>query len=214
MLSSRQVCKLAVAFAALLILALGLGCSGFFVDPVLTSMTVGPAAVIQTGGTIQMTAVGTYNDGSQKRLTSGVYWGSGTPNIATVNSSSGIVTGIGPGQALITAAKDTMTASATVTVTIGGLTAIHVTTQDGLTNIAYGTTEQFVATGTANGVPVTITDSVIWSTSPSSIPNVSIASTTGLLTTTSGGTNIVQFDVIATDPPTGLTDRMTFTVHP
>lgn len=205
--------KLAGAFTALLVFAMGLGCEGFFVEPVLTGMSVGPAATIQTGTTIQMIAIGTYNDGSQKKLTSGVHWGSGTPNVATVDTS-GVVKGVEPGQATITAAKDTMTASAMVTVAIGGLTSIQVTTADGLTSIAFGSTEQFVATGTANGVQIDITNSVTWSTSPTIISHVSIAPNTGLLTTSSGPTDVVQFDVVATDPPSGLSNRMGFTVHP
>jgi len=205
--------KLAGAFTALLVFAMGLGCEGFFVEPVLTGMSVGPAATIQTGTTIQMIAIGTYNDGSQKKLTSGVYWGSGTPNVATVDTS-GVVKGVEPGQATITAAKDTMTASAMVTVAIGGLTSIQVTTADGLTSIAFGSTEQFVATGTANGVQIDITNSVTWSTSPTIISHVSIAPYIGLLTTSSGPTDVVQFDVVATDPPSGLSNRMGFTVHP
>ena len=107
-----------------------------------------------------------------------------------------------------------MTASAMVTVAIGGLTSIQVTTADGLTSIAFGSTEQFVATGTANGVQIDITNSVTWSTSPTIISHVSIAPNTGLLTTSSGPTDVVQFDVVATDPPSGLSNRMGFTVHP
>ena len=71
-----------------------------------------------------------------------------------------------------------------------------------------------MATGTANGVQIDVTDSVTWSTNPSRIPNVSIDSTSGLLTTTSGGTQPVQFDVIATDLPTGISDHLTFIVRP
>jgi hypothetical protein len=47
----------------------------------------------------------------------------------------------------------------------------------------------------------------------SSIPDVSIASDTGLLTTTSGPTT-VQFVVVAIDPTTGLSAQLNFTVHP
>ena len=159
-----------------------------------------------------MSAIGTYNDGSQSTL-SGVYWSSNPPSVATV-SASGLVTGVGPGQATITGAKETASATATITVTIGGLTSIRITSQDGLTSIAYGETEQFVATGTANGEMIDITDSVTWSTSPSSIQNVSIAPTTGMLITLSGPTTAAQFQVVATDPTTGISGQMTFIVHP
>lgn len=206
--------QFAALSATLAIVLLQPGCDGFFVDPVLTGMTVGPAATIQTGTTVQMNAVGTYNDGSQKDLKgSSVFWSSGTPSIATI-STTGLVTGRSPGQALITGASGTVTGTVTVTVTIGGLTSIQVTTADGLTSIPYGSTEQFVATGTANGQPVDITDSVHWSTNPSNINDVSIDSNSGLLTTTSGPTTTQQFTVVAIDPTTNLSGQINFTVHP
>jgi hypothetical protein len=213
MQNRKQKHRLIITFAAFVIFVLGLGCEGFFVDPVLTGIAVGPAATIQTGNTLQMSAVGTYDDGSQKTLSSNVFWSSATPNVASI-SPSGLVNGIGPGQATITGASGTVVGSATVTVTVGNLSSILITTQDGLNDIAYGSNEQFVATGTAGGRQIDVTDSVTWSTNPSRIPSVSIDPNTGLLTTTSGPTSIVQFDVIATDPPTGISDQMTFTVHP
>jgi hypothetical protein len=98
-------------------------------------------------------------------------------------------------------------------VIVGNLTSIKVTSQDGFTSITYGSNEQFVATGTANGQQIVITDSVNWSTNPAVIPNVSIDTKTGLLTTTSGLTNLVQFEVIATDPTTGIAGTTNFAVH-
>jgi hypothetical protein len=214
MLSRKKKLQLVTAFATLLLFALGVGCSGFFVDPTLTGITVGPAATIQTATTVQMTAVGTYNDGSSKTLTSGVNWSSGSTTVATINKS-GLVTGVSQGQATITGASGTQTGTATITVTIGGLTSIKVTTQDGLTSIQFGSSEQFVATGTANGKQVDITNSVTWTTNPSPITDVSLESSTGALTTTNGGeTAPIQFQVIATDPTTGIHGTMTFTVHP
>lgn len=211
--TGRRPLWVAASAAATVLSLLTLGCEGFFVDPVLTGLTVGPSVTIQTGNTLQMSAVGSYNDGTQKTITSKVYWSSGTPSIATINGS-GMVTGLEPGQATITGASGTVTGTATVTVAIGGLVSITVSTQDGLTNIPFGNTEQFVATGVANGQQIVVTNSVTWSTSPSSIDGVSIASTTGVLTTTSGPSTPVQFQVVATDPITGISGKMPFTVHP
>jgi hypothetical protein len=70
-----------------------------------------------------------------------------------------------------------------------------------------------VATGTSNGQQSNLTNSVTWSTNPQGIPNVRIDPTSGLLTTTSGQVPLVQFDVIATDPTTGISESMAFTVH-
>ncbi len=205
--------RVIAGLTALLIASLGLGCSGFFVDPILTGIAVGPAATIQTGTTVQLTTVGTYNDGSQKKISSNVSWSSATPEVAAV-SQSGVVTGLSPGQSVITGAAETVSGSATVTVTLGGLSSINITAQDGFNNIVYGSSEQFVATGTANGQQIDITNSVSWSTNPPSIPSVSIDSKTGLLTTTSGPTSLVQFQVVATDLPTRISDNINFTVRP
>jgi Bacterial Ig-like domain (group 2) len=213
MLSSKKKLQLVAAFATLLLFALGVGCSGFFVDPTLTGITIGPTTTIQTASTVQESAVGTYNDGSTKTITN-VNWTSGTPSVATI-SKSGLVTGVSQGQSIITGASGTQTGTATITVTIGGLTSIKVTTQDGLTSIQFGSSEQFIATGTANGKQVDITDSVTWTTNPSTITDISLESSTGALSTTNGGeTTPVQFQVIATDPTTGINGTITFTVHP
>lgn len=213
LVTNKPVCRAFAGFSVLLLLGFALACEGFFVEPVLTGMTIGPSATIQTGNTLQMSAVGTYNDGSQKYLKSGIHWSSDTPTVASVNAS-GLVTGNGPGKAGITGSFETVTSSASLTVTIGGLSSIRVTSADGLTTIPYGSAEQFVATGTANGEQIDITNSVHWSTAPSSISNVSISSTSGLLITTSGPTTTVQFLVVATDPTTGISGQMNFTVHP
>ena len=213
MAGNEQKRWMAPSLPILLTLTLALGCDGFFVDPVLTGIAVGPAVTIQTGNTVQMNAVGTYNDGSQQTLSSNVFWSTGANSVASI-SKSGLVTGVGPGQATITGASGTVVGSATITVTIGGLTSIQVTSQDGLNNITYGSSEQFVATGTANGQQINITDSVTWSTNPNRVPSVSIDSRSGLLTTTAGPATAVQLKVIATDPTTGISDSINFTVNP
>jgi len=212
MAGNEQISWMAATVPILLTLALALGCNGLFVDPVLTGVTVGPAVTIQTGNTVQMSAVGTYDDGSHKTLSSDVFWSTGADSVAAI-SKSGLVKGVGAGQATITGASGTVFGSATITVTIGGLSAIQVTSQDGLSNITYGSSEQFVATGTANGQQIDITDSVTWSTNPSP-PSVSIDPRSGLLTTTSGPATAVQLEVIATDPTTGISDSINFTVSP
>ncbi|HTT20047.1 MAG TPA: hypothetical protein VMG82_13945 [Candidatus Sulfotelmatobacter sp.] len=62
--------------SVLLLLAFALAaasCNGFFVDPTLTSVSVGPQNLsIQINEQWKMGATGTYSDGSQKTLTSGV----------------------------------------------------------------------------------------------------------------------------------------------
>ncbi|MCU1298247.1 MAG: hypothetical protein JWO91_2525 [Acidobacteriaceae bacterium] len=206
---SKRKLQIFATITTLFLFAAGVGCTGFFVNPTLTGITVGPTATIQQSKTVQMTATGTYNDGSTKTLTSGIFWSSDTQSVATVNSSTGLVTGVSPGTSTITGASGTQTGTATITVTIANLTAITVTPTN--PTIVSGNPQQFVATGTANGQSVPITNSVTWSFSPSSATGVSISSS-GLLTTTSGNA-VGTITVTATDPTTGVAGSTNLTIH-
>src|SRR5689334_519665 len=99
MSSTKQTLRIAGAFAALAALALAASCRGFFVKPTLTSLSVGPASPsIQTGtsnNTVQMFAVGTFNDGSNGNPS--VSWSiSPASTVANINST-GLVTSVATG---------------------------------------------------------------------------------------------------------------------
>ena len=128
MSSSGRKLKVLGSFAVLLGFAAAVGCNGFFVDPVLTAIQVGPTGQqILVGKTIQMTALGTYDQGgSPKDITGKVFWGTDSQNVATV-STAGLVTGVGTGTANITAASGAVSGSASVTVALNGVTSIQVT---------------------------------------------------------------------------------------
>ena len=71
----KQKLRLLAAFAALLTLALAASCRGFFVNPTLQSIAVSPTTgSVAPGGTIQMTATGTFDDGSTSNVTSKSTW--------------------------------------------------------------------------------------------------------------------------------------------
>ena len=80
---------------------------------VLISIAVTPAnPSIANGGTIQLTATGTFSDGSMEELTSQVSWISSSDTIAHVDDtpvSPGLVTGTGVGSPTITATLETVT---------------------------------------------------------------------------------------------------------
>jgi hypothetical protein len=60
--------KLIGAFAALLSLGLAVSCKGFFVNPTLTSVAVGPQNLsLNVTQQWQMSATGTYDDGTATR---------------------------------------------------------------------------------------------------------------------------------------------------
>jgi hypothetical protein len=117
--------RLVCAFAALASLALAVSCRGFFVKPTLTSLAIGPVSpTIYTGtidNTIQMFAVGTFDDGSSSSTP--VSWtisGTGTSGqtIATI-SSGGLVTAQDVGTGTITATSNLLPSiSGTQTLTV------------------------------------------------------------------------------------------------
>src|SRR5947208_17015710 len=125
--STTRKIQLLLAFAALAMLALSLGCRGFFVNPTLTGITVGPTATIQQGKTVQMSATGNFDDGTTKALGKGVYWSSATDTVATIDSTTGIVTGASQGTSVITGEHGSISGTATLTVSLANITARKVT---------------------------------------------------------------------------------------
>ena len=163
MLSRKKKLQIVGGIGTLLLFAVGIGCSGFFVDPVLTSVTVGPTATINQGGTVQESAVGSYNDGSTKTLTN-VQWSSDTESVATV-SAAGLVTGVSPGTATITGASGTVSGTATITVALQNVTGITVSPTSASIKQNGGTQNLTAKATIAGGSPVDITATATWSAS-------------------------------------------------
>jgi len=179
MLSSNKKLQIAGAIATLLAFAVGVGCNGFFVDPTITGVTVGPTTSIAIGGTVQMSAVGTYSDGSTKVLGSGVYWSSSDTSVATV-TSSGLVKGVSANTATITGSYQTQSGSATITVELSNISSITVSS-GGVTTCPAGGSQQFTATAMPGSVD--ITTSATWTISnPNAGTIVSSGDSGGLLT--------------------------------
>jgi hypothetical protein len=210
MLSGKKKLGILAAFATLLLFAVGVACNGFFVDPTLTAIAVGPQASIQQSKTVQMSAVGTYNDGSSKSL-SNVFWSSSDTSFATI-SASGLVTGVSPGQTTITGSSGTVSGTNTVTVTLSGLTAITVTPAN--TAIIAGNGQTFIATGTASGQQVVITDTVNWNVSNNLNNTVTIDSSGNLTTQSSSVVTSTTIQVTATDPTTSIVGKTNLTINP
>jgi trimeric autotransporter adhesin len=210
MLSGNKKLRILAAFATLLLFAVGVGCHGFFVDPTLTSIAVGPQASIQQGKTVQMSAVGTYNDGSTNAV-SNVFWSTSDAEFASI-STSGLVTGISPGQTTITGSSGTVSGTNTVTVTLSGLTAITLAPTNA--SIVAGNGETYIATGTANGQQVVITDEVTWNVSNNLNNTVTIDSSGDVTTETTSVTTSTTIQVTATDPTTGIVGSTNLTINP
>jgi hypothetical protein len=180
--------RLLATFAALSFLVLAASCNGFFVDPTLTSLVVAPtSASLVVSGTQQISATGTYDDGSTKNLTGSATWTTSDTTVATV-SKGGLVTATSniatpPGTATITAASGTLTATSTITVNTGPLTTITISTTT--PNPAAGQTVVFTAMGTYSGSSTQqdVTSLVSW-TSNNTAVIATIASGTGAVSST------------------------------
>lgn len=126
MLTYKRKLRITGLCAVLVLLTFGAGCTGFFQNPVLQTVTVGPANLnLNQNSTQQMTATGTYDDGSTKNLSTGVVWSSSDTSVATV-STSGIVTGVSVGSATITAEDGTVSGTSSVTVALANVTSIKI----------------------------------------------------------------------------------------
>ena len=127
-----------------------------------TSIALTPATSgVAIGSTLQLSAVGTFTDGSKQTIPLAVGW-SITPSnnsIATIDQT-GLVTGVAAGSATVTAKIGAVTMNAVINVQ--GLTSIALTPPTTVT-IANGTQTQFVATATlADGTTQNVSSSVTW----------------------------------------------------
>src|SRR5438552_10142876 len=108
---------LTLAFVVLIAFAFGVSCKGFFVDPTLTSIAISPTTPqVEKGKTITLQAFGTYDDGTRKQVKSGVSWSSDAHGVATIDSNTGVLTGIAAGTATITADAQALESTASATV--------------------------------------------------------------------------------------------------
>jgi uncharacterized protein YjdB len=171
----------------LLVVAVMSGCKGFFVNPTLKDITVTPVTPsISVGDTKQMTATGTYDDGSTKDISGSVSWSSDNDAVFSA-SSTGMVKGNEPGSASVTATSATISGSTTVSVTVANLSSITVTPTSDSTSA--GDTVQYKAEGTLeDGTQIDITDAVTWSSSNTSVATIS---STGLATAVASGITYV-----------------------
>ena len=179
-------------------LKLALAVSRTAAGATLTALQVVPAPVTLVtsllGTTQQLTAVGTYSDGTAQFLTASATWTSSDGTVATVSNtagSQGRVTSTGYGTTTITASFGGFTAQTTLTVSAPPLTELRITPLD--PTIVQGTAVQLTALGTfADGTTRSVTADASWA---SSVPAVATASNAagnrGLTTGLSAGSSAV-----------------------
>lgn len=158
--------------AALSSLAVAAGCTGFFVNPTLSSLEIGPSnqtITVNPRVTLQMSATGTFSDGSTENLTGKVLWSSSNSSCGTINTS-GLVSPVSSVAGICTtnigAADGTVTASSsTVTVTEGTPTSIMLTVSNSSPPVGSQVTFTAQALFTGSSTLQDITDSVTWNNS-------------------------------------------------
>ena len=167
----------------------------------LSSISVGPTApppLVAAGGTVQLTATGTYSDHSTSDVTSSVSWASADTTVATVTLAGGLVTCVSTAstskQVVITAMGGTATGSVLVTCQAPTVTSVVVTPPNPA--LPAGSTVQLTATANFSfGLPQNVTSTAIWSSSNSNVATVSGGLVTclagvnnsAMITATSGG---------------------------
>jgi trimeric autotransporter adhesin len=209
MSSKKSQLRLVGAFAALATLALAISCRGFFVNPTLTSLAIGPQNLSLTPGeSFQLVATGTFNDGSTATVTGKCSWSSSDQSVATFSSSViGQITAAPlnqipnpPGTTSVQASDGTVTSSS-FTVTVCPVVQTLVVTVNGGTSatITSGQTATFDAEATFNGVTgnQNVTNQVTWNISNTavlpSITNGSGTTVTGVDNTTSVSATLCSF---------------------
>src|SRR6266478_3008264 len=194
MSSPNHKLRLAGAVTALAILAAtAVSCTGFFVNPTVSSLSVGPVSpTIQTGTTgnpVQMTVFATNNDGSTTTSPS-VSWSISPSDgsLATI-TSKGLVTSVSTGTATVTATSNqnpSATGTQTVTVTVGCISQIQIpTSANALT--ANNLTDTLTATAVTCNGDFPVADVANWNTSDTTLATVSAGVVQRAATVTTGG---------------------------
>jgi trimeric autotransporter adhesin len=188
MSSSNVKLRAAGALAVLAGLALAVSCRGFFVKPTLSSLAVGPATpnifVGTIDNTVQMFAVGTFNDGSTG--TTPVTWSITPAGVAEI-TAGGLATAQTTGTATITATSSTnpaITGTQPLTVSIACTSAITITPSTGALS-PNAPSASFTAS--CNGGQ-DITDTATWVSSNTTIATVSAGVVTATQTAGADGT--------------------------
>jgi len=170
----------------------------------LTSIVLSPTnPSIPINTTQQLTATGTYGDGSSRDLTAVVTWSSSTIANATVDVT-GLVKGIAAGSATITATLGSVSQSSSVTITAPSITSISVTPED--VTLAIGIGQQFTASAIySDGSIQDLVSGVTWASSTTSVATID---NNGLASILAAGTTTITATVGS------FTDSTTITVVP
>ena len=149
----------------------------------LSGLTVTTGTTLAKGLTRQLTAVGTFSDGSSQNLSQNVTWQSSDPSIVSV-TPTGLAKAEKEGTATLRAAAGDLSGTAELVVTAPTLQSLAVTPANPV--LFVGSSDQFTARGTySDGTSLDLTGQVAWT---SATPTTATVSTDGRATAVAPGT--------------------------
>lgn len=158
----------------------------------LSSIAITPSSTLLAPASgVQLTANGTFSDGSTVRINPSVSWSTSDNTIATVNTT-GFVTGQSGGVVTVTARQGSVSGTANILVESAALTSTQVSPAS--SQVPVTIRSQFKATGTfSNGDKQDLTSFVTWTSSKSAIATISsVQSTAGSATGLQPGTTTIS----------------------
>src|SRR2546423_15371834 len=177
MFTGRKL-PITLAFGALIGLAFGASCNGFFQDATLTSITIQPPSPqVQVDHSMTLQAWGTDSDNKRSQIKSGVVWTSSDNKVVLIDTNTGVITGKGTGgTATITAAAQGLSATATATSFLGNVSDLTLCTGTFNTGTCpaatwsisgqTGGSQDYYAKADSNGTTVDVTNVATWNVTP------------------------------------------------
>jgi hypothetical protein len=167
------------AVAVLAMLAFAISCKGFFVNPTLNSIMIGPQTVnLAPMASQQMQAIGTDTQGNQSDVTSKAVWTSSNPSVASFSSTViGQITATSlsnipnpPGTTTVSASVGAINSTSSATVTVCPVVNT-MTVSASPTSVTTGQAITFTAQATFQGVSAQtdVTSEVTWNVGSTSI---------------------------------------------
>ena len=168
----------------------------------VTSATLAAIAVtpvsprVPSGTTAQLTATGTYSNGTTQNITGMVTWTSSAPGVAIVSNApgtAGTAYAMALGTSTVTATDPTTGIASTTTLTVSGAILTSLTIAPASASIPVGFQQQFTATGTYSDTSTAnLTTSVLWSAGSATVASISnAAGSAGLATALGAGSTSI-----------------------
>ena len=146
---------------------------------ILQSITIAPASgSVPAGYQRPYSATGSYSDGTSADLTRQVSWSTDNAAVATILSAggadNGLLSGVAPGTAGITASLGAI--SQTVAVTVSNATLQSLSVSPANATLRRGQTQQYLAFGQfSDGLSLALTTQVTWTSSNTAVATISNA---------------------------------------